>query len=94
MRNAFCQSLVSQAERPVLPQTAVLSDAKGPYVLLVSADNRVERRDVQVGGSISAGVIISKGLNGDERIVTTAAGFLREGEKVNVAQPVVAATQS
>jgi HlyD family secretion protein len=85
---------VSQAERPVLPQTAVLSDAKGPYVLLVSADNRVERRDVQVGGSISAGVIISKGLNGDERIVTTAAGFLREGEKVNVAQPVVAATQS
>lgn len=85
---------VSQAERPVLPQTAVLSDAKGPYVLLVGADNRVERRDVTVGGTISAGVIISKGLNGDEQIVTTAAGFLREGEKVNVARPAVAAAHS
>ena len=84
---------VSKAERPVLPQTAVLSDVKGPYVLVVGADNRVERRDVQVGGTISAGVIVAKGLNGDERIVTTAAGFLREGEKVNIAQPAVAAAQ-
>ena len=25
------------------------------------------------------------GLTGEERIVTTAAGFLREGEKVNIA---------
>jgi hypothetical protein len=53
----------------------------------VGADNRVERRDVQVGGTLSAGIIITKGLNGDERIVTTAAGFLRPGEKVNVAPP-------
>jgi len=36
---------------------------------------------------MSAGIIITKGLNGDERIVTTAAGFLRQGEKVNVAPP-------
>ena len=72
----------------------MLSDSKGAYVLLVGANNKVERRDVLVGGTISAGVIISKGLNGDERIVTTAAGFLREGEQVNVAAPTVAATQS
>jgi len=42
---------------------------------------------VQVGGTISAGIIITKGLSGSERIVTTAAGFLRQGEKVDVAQP-------
>jgi HlyD family secretion protein len=85
---------VSKAERPILPQTAVLSDIKGPYVFVLSSDNRVERRDVQVGGTISAGIIIIKGLRGDERIVTTAAGFLREGEKVNVAAPTVAAATS
>jgi RND family efflux transporter MFP subunit len=79
--------MVSKAERPILPQTAVLSDIKGPYVYIIGADNRVERRDVQVGGTMSAGIIITKGLNGDERIVTTAAGFLRQGEKVNVAPP-------
>jgi RND family efflux transporter MFP subunit len=85
--------VVSKAERPILPQTAVLSDIKGPYVYVVGADNRVERRDVQVGGTITAGIIITKGINGDERIVTTAAGFLRQGEKVNVApSPVAVAT--
>jgi RND family efflux transporter MFP subunit len=85
--------MVSKAERPILPQTAVLSDIKGPYVYVVGTDNRVERRDVQVGGTITAGIIITKGLNGDERIVTTAAGFLRQGEKVNIApSPVAVAT--
>jgi HlyD family secretion protein len=85
--------LVSKAERTILPQTAVLSDIKGPYVYVVGEDNRVERRDVQVGGTISAGIIITRGLNGRERIVTTAAGFLRQGEKVNVApSPVAVAT--
>lgn len=85
--------LVSKAERPILPQTAVLSDIKGPYVYVVGTDSRVERRDVQVGGTISAGIIITNGLTGSERIVTTAAGFLRQGEKVNVApSPVAVAT--
>jgi HlyD family secretion protein len=82
---------VSKAERTILPQTAVLSDSKGAYVFVIGTDNRVERRDVQVGGTISAGIIITGGLTGAERIVTTAAGFLREGEKVSVAAPAVAA---
>jgi HlyD family secretion protein len=83
---------VNKAERPVLPQTAVLSDLKGTYVYVVDAENRVERRDVQVGGMLSAGVIIIKGLTGTERIVMTAAGFLREGEKVNIAPTATAPT--
>jgi hypothetical protein len=83
---------VSKAERPILPQTAVLSDSKGAYVFVIGTDNRVERRNVQVGGTITAGIIITGGLTGAERIVATAAGFLREGEKVSVAAPAVAAT--
>jgi HlyD family secretion protein len=86
--------LVSKAERTILPQTAVLSDIKGPYVYVVGTDNRVERRDVRIGGTISAGIIITQGLSGTERIVTTAAGFLREGEKVNIAPPPVAVATS
>jgi len=78
---------VSKADRPVLPQTAVLSDSKGPYVYVVGNTDKVERRDVQVGGTISAGIIITSGLTGQERIITTAAGFLREGEQVVVAKP-------
>ncbi len=85
---------VSKAERPVLPQTAVLSDTDGPYVFVVGSDSRVQRRAVQVGGTIPAGIIITKGLRGDERVVTTAAGFLRKGEQVNVAHPAVTARTS
>jgi RND family efflux transporter MFP subunit len=76
---------VSKADRPILPQTAVLSDSKGPYVYVIGNDDRVERRDVQVGGTITTGIIITGGLTGKERIVTTAAGFLRAGEKVTIA---------
>jgi HlyD family secretion protein len=85
---------VNKAERPILPQTAVLSDIKGPYVFVIGKDSRVERRDVEVGGTTSAGLIITKGLRGDEQIVTTAAGFLRPGEKVNVVPSAVTAATS
>ena len=85
---------VSKAERPILPQTAVLSDSKGPYVFLVGGNGHIERRDVQVGGTVSAGIIITKGLTGDEQVVTTAAGFLRPGEKVNIAPPAAATDTS
>jgi hypothetical protein len=76
---------VDKAEHPVLPQTALMADSKGAYVFIVNAQNRVERRAVRVGGTIDAGVIVAEGLTGTERVVTTAAGFLREGETVTVA---------
>lgn len=86
--------LVNKAERPVLPQTAVLSDAKGAYVFVVNEHNQVERRAVRIGGTIESGIIIAEGLTGTERVVTTAGGFLREGETINIAPPPTPATQS
>ena len=79
--------VVGKGERPVLPQTAVLSDEKGTYVLLVTADNHVERRSVHVSDTNAKGLIIASGLTGSERVIMTAAGFLRVGERVEVAAP-------
>ena len=79
--------VVGKGERPVLPQTAVLSDEKGTYVLLVTADNHVERRSVHVSDTNAKGLIIASGLTGAERVIMTAAGFLRVGERVEVASP-------
>jgi len=76
---------VDKAERPVLPQTAVMSDSAGTYVFIVNDKNHVERRRVRVSGIIEAGAVIAEGLTGRERIVTTAGGFLRDGEAVTVA---------
>jgi HlyD family secretion protein len=79
--------VVGKGERPVLPQTAVLSDDKGTYVLVVNASKNVERRDVHVSDTNARGLVISSGLTGDERVIMTAAGFLRLGERV---EPVAA----
>jgi HlyD family secretion protein len=79
--------VVGKGERPVLPQTAVLSDEKGTYVLLVTATNQVERRNVHVSDTNARGLIIASGLTGDERVIMTAAGFLRVGERVEVVAP-------
>lgn len=78
--------VVGAAQRPVLPQTAVLSDAQGTYVLVVNGDNQTERRPVRVGDTIAEGMIISEGLMGDERVVATAGAFLRIGEHVRIAE--------
>jgi HlyD family secretion protein len=77
--------IVDKAERPVLPQTAVMSDGQGAYVYIVNDKNHVERRAVIVADTIDAGVVVSAGLTGNERVVTTAGGFLRNGEPVTVA---------
>jgi RND family efflux transporter MFP subunit len=67
---------------PVLPESAVLSDAKGNYVYLIDKDNRVARRDVKIGDVSDTGIAILSGLNGDERVVYSAGAFLNPGEKV------------
>ena len=77
--------VVGQARRPVLPQTAVLSDDQGTYVYVVNAQNHIERRSVRVSDTVPEGVVIGQGLTGSERVVTTAAAFLRPGESVNLA---------
>ena len=76
------QVAVDKAQRPVLPQTAVLADSSGSYVLVINDASKVERRPVRVSGMTVAGAVISEGLTGHERVVATAGGFLREGEEV------------
>ena len=77
--------VVGKGSKPVLPQTAVQSDEKGPYVLVVDASNHLERRDVRAAETTAQGIVISSGLTGQEKVVMTAGGFLRVGEQVAVA---------
>jgi len=67
---------------PLLPESAVQSDAKGSYVYIVNGKNQVERRDVKVGQVSDTGVAITSGITGAERIVTSAGAFLTVGQKV------------
>ncbi len=80
---ARAEVTVSNADRAVLPQTAVLTDDKGSYVLIVNAQHKVERRAVHVSGIVQNGVTIADGIGGKEQVVATAGAFLQEGELVN-----------
>jgi HlyD family secretion protein len=54
-------------------------------VLIVTPESRVERRPVRIADTVPEGLVIASGLSGQERVVTTAAGFLRPGERISVA---------
>jgi RND family efflux transporter MFP subunit len=79
---ARAEVTVSNAERAVLPQTAVLNDDKGSYVLIVNSQGKVERRAVRVTGMVPSGVTVAEGLNPKDQIVTSAGAFLQVGETV------------
>ncbi len=80
---ARAEVTVSNADRAVLPQTAVLTDDKGTYVLVVNAQHKIERRTVHVSGIVQNGVTIADGIVGTDQVVATAGAFLQEGELVN-----------
>ena len=87
---AFARARIDagQTNRPLLPQSAVLADAEGNFVMVMGKDNRIERRAVAIGTISDAGVGIASGLNGSERVVASAGAFLKPGDQI---RPVVAA---
>ncbi len=72
-----------QVSAPVLPESAVLSDAQGNYVYVVDGANKVVRRDVKLGMVSSQGIAIASGLTGQEKVVLSAGAFLHPGEQVS-----------
>jgi RND family efflux transporter MFP subunit len=88
---ARAEVTVSKAERAVLPQTAVLSDEKGSYVLIVDSKGKVQRRAVRISGMVDGGVTIAEGVTASDKVVSTAGAFLQEGETV---KPVMAGGKS
>lgn len=78
--SARIQSGTSEAS--VLPESAVQYDSKGSFVYVVGPDNKAARRDVVIGSVSSAGLTVTSGLNGTERVVLRAGGFLNPGETI------------
>ncbi len=79
------------SQAAVLPESAVQNDSKGSFVYIVDKDEKVVRRDVEVGAVSAAGLSITSGLNGAERVVLRAGGFLNPGQTV---KPVVEKDQA
>ncbi len=67
---------------PVLPESAVQNSREGSFVFIIGKDNKVKRRNVKVGTTTASGLTIAEGLDGTERVVLYAGGFLNPDEVV------------
>lgn len=56
----------------LVPSISIGNDQQGPYVLLVNAQNIVERRNIKTGPLEGNLRVIEEGLAGDERVIVSA----------------------
>lgn len=66
----------------ILPESAIQNDRDGSFVYIVDKANKVKRRNVKTGIVTQQGIAISEGLDGTERVVLYAGGFLNPDETV------------
>ena len=65
------------------PDRAILTDQTGRYVLVVNADNIVEKRTVRLGELVDDLRVINSGLGPDDRVVVGDIWLAAPGAKVN-----------
>jgi len=68
----------------VVPETAVLADQEGPFVLLVNEKNVVERRSVVKGPLNGTERAITKGVTATDRVIVNGIANVSVGETVRV----------
>lgn len=71
----------------LIPDLATLRDMGGSYVLVVNAENEVERRSIQTGALVENDRIIEQGLAPEDRVIVEGVQRARPGIAVRVAQP-------
>ncbi len=67
----------------VVPRSTVGVDQRGAFVLAIGEDNRVEQRSVVMGQQFGADVVIEKGLQPGDRVITEGMMKVRPGMEVN-----------
>lgn len=66
-------------DKLVIPQAAVQEDQAGKFVLVVGPDNKVELRHIKTGESYAGEIVVSSGLNPDERVIVQGIQKVRPG---------------
>jgi membrane fusion protein, multidrug efflux system len=66
-----------------IPRAAVLSDQQGDYVYVVDAQNRAQRRPIQLGQSTPSTAVVSNGLTEGELVISEGLQRVRPGEVVS-----------
>jgi membrane fusion protein, multidrug efflux system len=64
----------------LVPQAAVQRDAKSAYVMVVGADGKVARKDIDAERSQGSHWIVTKGLAGGEKIIVSGLQKVQPGQ--------------
>jgi multidrug efflux system membrane fusion protein len=83
-------TLGTRPEAVVVPAQAVESGQSGTFVFVVKPDLTVEARPLSTGAEVDGLVIVEKGLEGGERVVTDGQIRLVPGASVELKPPVTA----
>jgi membrane fusion protein (multidrug efflux system) len=69
-----------------VPGQSLQLDQGGPFVLVVDNENKVQVRRVDLGGPRGTNMIVRKGLQEGERVVTEGIQRIRPGQVVNATE--------
>jgi membrane fusion protein, multidrug efflux system len=65
-----------------VPQSAVLLDQTGRYVLVVDADKKVEQRRITTGAEQGRNIVVTEGLKEGEQVIVEGIQKVRPGQVV------------
>lgn len=79
-----------QSKKPelklMMSQAALLLDQQGAYVLLVTPENKVETRRIEVGEQRGPLIVVKSGLKEGERVITSGQQKVRPGIVVEASE--------
>jgi len=81
---------LQEVDAVLVPTVALGSDQGGRYVLVVNGENVVEQRKVETGPAVGEMTIVEKGLNGQDRVITSGLQRAVPGQKVDPQQQTAA----
>lgn len=76
---------ISRGSAMTAPLASVVSSDGYNYLFVLHPDRTVERRKVEIGSIREADIEIISGVSAGELVVNKGAGFLKDGDLVNVA---------
>ena len=76
---------VASATVLTLPESVVLNRDGQPFVFILGADSVARLKRIETGERQRGVVEVTGGLPAGSRVVATGAGFVKDGERVNVA---------
>ncbi len=81
----YVSAILGTSERQtelMIPQAAVQEDQAGRFVMVVDPEDKIERRQITTGRQFGGDLVVTGGLNPDERVVVEGIQKVRPGMKV------------